>query len=74
MMYELRCSGISGKLLCLPMFFAGFLALSNLCKYFSSDLQYNVKLFADDAFTQPGFTCSNLTKETLEQGVEYVQT
>ena len=23
--------------------------------------------------TQPAFTCSKLTKETLEQGVEYVQ-
>ena len=23
--------------------------------------------------SQPAFTCSNLTKETLEQGVKYVQ-
>ena len=25
-------------------------------------------------FTQPAFTCSKLTKETVEQGVKYVQT
>ena len=24
-------------------------------------------------YTQPAFTCSELTKETLEQGVKYVQ-
>ena len=24
-------------------------------------------------FAQPAFTCSKLTKETLEQGVKYVQ-
>ena len=28
---------------------------------------------SDDVSTQPAFTCSKLTIETLEQGVKYVQ-
>ena len=35
-------------------------------------LGMTVSKFMKDT-TQPAFTCSNLTKETLEQGVKYVQ-
>ena len=31
------------------------------------------QLVHDFSFTQPAITCSNLTIETLEQGVKYVQ-
>ena len=29
--------------------------------------------FSEQVATQPAFTCPKLTKETLEQGVKYVQ-
>ena len=32
-----------------------------------------VEMKACTIFTQPAFTCSKLTIETLEQGVKYVQ-
>ena len=36
--------------------------------------QVNVSLVAlSEIIHQPAFTCSKLTKETLEQGVKYVQ-
>ena len=34
---------------------------------------FYVTLFWSNVVTQPAFTCSNLTIETLEQGVKYVQ-
>ena len=34
---------------------------------------FYVALFRSNVATQPAFTCSNLTIETLEQGVKYVQ-
>ena len=34
---------------------------------------FYVTLFRSNVVTQPAFTCSNLTIETLEQGVKYVQ-
>ena len=34
---------------------------------------YKVNLVEDPSATQPAFTCSKLTIETLEQGVKYVQ-
>ena len=33
----------------------------------------NIISFIGNALAQPAFTCSNLTIETLEQGVKYVQ-
>ena len=34
---------------------------------------YIVSKLASEILTQPAFTCSKLTIETLEQGVQYVQ-
>ena len=34
---------------------------------------FYVTLFRSNVVIQPAFTCSNLTIETLEQGVKYVQ-
>ena len=31
------------------------------------------KIMRKNSFTQPAFTCSKITIETLEQGVKYVQ-
>ena len=35
--------------------------------------QRNILLYTTTLNTQPAFTCSKLTLETLEQGVKYVQ-
>ena len=41
--------------------------------FFERDFSLDVILIYPNACTQPAFTCSKLTKETIEQGVKYVQ-
>ena len=45
------------------------LALNGLNKYLKTADVFAFQV----ALTQPGFTCSKLTIETLEQGVKYAQ-
>ena len=49
--------------------------LGKLLKDFEEDFfnTWNRLVFYGEAFTQPAVTCSKLKRETLQQGMKYVQ-
>ena len=49
------------------------MSLILLLKKITLKITENYFSYFQKSFTQPAFTCSKLTIETLEQGVKYVQ-